>query len=59
MIRTFCGLTQWQWQQWQYDRRMAYQRVRPPSWRAQHEEYFIKHTSEAARAHLLKVSEDT
>jgi hypothetical protein len=53
-MKTFCGLSHWQWAQWQYDRRQAYQRTFPPAWRAKNQEYFIKHTSDAVRAHLLK-----
>ena len=51
-MKVFCGMTHWQWTQWQYDRRMAYQRVYPPSKRAESDEYFIKHISEATRARL-------
>ena len=57
-MKTFCGLSHWQWAQWQYDRRQAYQRTFPPAWRAKHDQYFIKHTSEAVRAHLLKNDKD-
>ena len=57
-MKLFCGMSHWAWTQWQYDRRLAYARVFPPKWRAKNDPYFIKHTSEATRAYLLKDDED-
>ena len=54
MIPTFCGMSHWSWSQWQYDRRQAYQKTFPPTWRAENDPYFIANTSEAARTHLLQ-----
>ena len=54
----FAGLTHWQWQNWLWDKRMAYQRTFPAYWRAENEEYFIKHTSQKVKNYLLKVKDE-
>ena len=51
-MKVFCGLTHWQWTQWQYDRRMAYQKTYKPVWRCMNDDYFIRNTSEATRRYL-------
>ena len=53
-MKTFMGMSHWQWWCWQWDRRMAYQRTFPPTLRAVSEPYFINHTSEATMVHLLQ-----
>jgi hypothetical protein len=50
--KKYAGLTHWQWQQWQYDRRMAYQKAFPPKWRLENDPYFQKHTSETTKEWL-------
>ena len=37
---------------------MAYQRTFPAYWRAENDEYFIKHTSQKVKNYLLKVKDE-
>jgi hypothetical protein len=55
-MKTFCGLSHWQWSQWQYDRRMAYQRTFSPEERVKNDEYFIRNISEYTKKQLLNKS---